>query len=129
MKFLLSGLLHKDGMAIRVVSLMNEMLDPVSNMMCMSVPSTMPLMCAVQVSVWSVAEQRSLSGRLVSVVVICMVSTGAGGETADVCPASSASGSFPDDVHGDLCKCPVDHSEDPCWAPEVSDDGLCSPQR
>lgn len=108
---------------------MNEMLEPVSIMMCMSVPSTMPRMCAVQVSFMSVVEQCSVSGRLMSVVVICTVSFGAGGETADVCPAASASGSFPDDDCDDLGRRHVNHSEDPGCAAEVCNGGLCTPQR
>jgi hypothetical protein len=63
----------------------------------------------------------------VSVVVICTVSCGAGSETADVCPAASASGSFPDDGCDDLGRHPVDHSDDPGLDAEVW--GLCTPQR
>jgi len=127
MKLPFSGLLDNEGIAIRVVSLMNEILEPVSIMMCMSVPSTMPLMCAVQMSFMFVAGQCSVSGWLVSVVVIRTVSCGAGSETADVCPAASASGSFPDDGCDDLGRHHVDHSEDPGLDAEVW--GLCTPRR
>lgn len=108
---------------------MNEILEPVSIMMCMSVPSTMPLMCAVQMSFMFVAGQCSVSGWLVSVVVIRTVSCGAGDEVADVCPAASANGSFPDDSCNDLDRHHVNHSDDPGCAAEVCNYSPGSRQR
>lgn len=76
-----------------------------------------------------VAGQCSVSGWLVSVVVIRTMSREAGSETADVCPTSSASGSFPDDDCDGLGRYHVDHSDDPGLDAEVCNDGLCTPQR
>ncbi len=58
-----------------------------------------------------------------SVVVICLLSLGAGGEIADVCPTASANGSFPEDSCDDLGRHHTNHSGDPGCAAEVCNDG------
>ncbi len=64
-----------------------------------------------------------------SVVVICLLSLGAGGEIADVCPTASANGSFPEDSCDDLGRHHTNHSDDPGCAAEVCNDGPGSRQR
>lgn len=57
------------------------------------------------------------------------MSLGAGDEIADVCPAESANGSFPDDRCDDPGRHHMNHSDDPGCAAEVCNDGPGSRQR
>lgn len=111
----LIGLFAREGIDILVSSLMNEIVEPVSNIMCISVPSTIPFTWEMKLS-FSVASMflLTVNGIVISVLPLGGVSvpvqfviwvrqtSGVSTEVADEHPTSSANGSFPVEICHDL---------------------------